>query len=373
MKVLLQSRKNFYDLQGGDTVQLLKTKTELEKLGVEIDINLDYCPDLSEYDLVHLSNVTRIQETYLHVKNAIEQNKPILLSTIYWPMDEFEKQGQIGIRKIINSFLGIDNEERVKAFARFIKDKNSRDIATRNIWKIGYTNMQHYVVNNTNFFLPNSEMEMDMLCQRFNIEKCNYTVIPNAVDDEIVKRQHLAEVPEEFYEFRDAVICVGRIEPRKNQLALVKALDGLPYKLILVGAVSKNQKNYFNEIKKYIDKNPQYYYMPRIENDKLYQLFKVCKVSVLPSWLDTPGLVSLEAGVMGCSLAISIKGSTTEYFGEYAEYCSPDNLHSIRRAVVNAYNKPKNRKLQELILEKYTWKLAAQKTLESYEKVLNTV
>lgn len=70
MKVLIQSRKNFYTLRGGDTVQLLKTKEELEKLGVEVDISLEYEPDLQSYDLVHLSNVTRIQETYLHVKNA---------------------------------------------------------------------------------------------------------------------------------------------------------------------------------------------------------------------------------------------------------------------------------------------------------------
>ncbi len=32
MKVLMQSGKYFYKLSGGDTIQLLKTKNELEKL-----------------------------------------------------------------------------------------------------------------------------------------------------------------------------------------------------------------------------------------------------------------------------------------------------------------------------------------------------
>ena len=100
MKVLMQSRKNFFELRGGDTVQLEKTKMELEKLGVEVDFSLDFEPDLSNYDLVHLSNVTRIQETYLHVKNAKKQGKPIVLSTIFWPMDEFERLGQVGIRNV---------------------------------------------------------------------------------------------------------------------------------------------------------------------------------------------------------------------------------------------------------------------------------
>ena len=115
----MQSRKNFFELRGGDTVQL-------EKLGVEVDFSLDFEPDLSSYDLVHLSNVTRIQETYLHVKNAKKQGKPIVLSTIYWPMDEFERLGQVGIRKFINSHVKIDTEEKIKAIARYLKDKNSR-------------------------------------------------------------------------------------------------------------------------------------------------------------------------------------------------------------------------------------------------------
>lgn len=366
----MQSRKNFYDLKGGDTVQLLKTKKELEKLGVSVDISLDYTPELSNYDIVHLSNITRIQETYLQVKNALKQNTPIVLSTIYWPMDEFEKYGQIGFRKYINSFLGIDNEEKVKALARYIKDKNARNIATKNIWKIGYTKMQQYVVSNVDFFLPNSEMEMKVLSENLNIKKGNYKIIPNGIDADIAEKQYSLTVPEEFRKYKDAIICVGRIEPRKNQLSLVKALDRNGYRLVLVGDVSNNQKIYFKKIKRYIENNPEFYYIPRLENEKLYQLYKVCKVSTLPSWLDTPGLVSLEAGAMGCNLAISSKGSTTEYFGELAEYCLPDNLDSIKRAIDVAYNNPPNSELRDRIFSKYTWKNAAKKTLECYEYVL---
>ena len=40
MKVLMQSRNNFFTLRGGDTIQLEKTKAELEKLGVEVDLVL---------------------------------------------------------------------------------------------------------------------------------------------------------------------------------------------------------------------------------------------------------------------------------------------------------------------------------------------
>ena len=371
MKVLMQSRKNFFELRGGDTVQLEKTKMELEKLGVEVDFSLDFEPDLSSYDLVHLSNVTRIQETYLHVKNAKKQGKPIVLSTIYWPMDEFERLGQVGIRKFINSHVKIDTEEKIQAIARYLKDKNSRNEATRNLWKIGYTKMQKYVVDNVDYFLPNSEMEMDEFCKSFGVEKDRYKVIPNAIDADIARKQDEVEIPKEFEKYRNAIICVGRIEPRKNQLSLVKALDKSNYKLILVGAVSDNQKGYFNEIKEIMDRNPNFYYIPKIENSKLYQLYKVCKVSTLPSWLDTPGLVSLEAAAMGCNLAISSKGSTTEYFINMAEYCLPDDINGIRSAIDRAYAKPQNDKLKNRIFENYTWEIAGQKTLEAYKTILD--
>ena len=371
MRVLIQSRKNFYTLRGGDTVQLTKTKLELEKLGVNVNISLEYSPDLSNYDLVHVSNVTRIQETYLQVKNAVTQNKPIVLSTIFWPMDEFEKKGQIGIRKLINKHLNIDDEEKIKAIARFFYDKNSRDIATRNLWKIGYTKMQRYVLSSIDEFLPNSEIEMDKLSSHFNVRKNNYYVIPNAIDENIAYKKYKEATPPEFEKFRDAVICVGRIEPRKNQLSLVKALDGSNYKLILVGQVSKNQTNYFKQIQKFLEKNNEFTYIPHIDNDQLYQLYKVCRVSALPSWLDTPGLVSLEAGAMGCNLAISTRGSTKEYFKNYAYYCEPDDINSIRKAVDNAYNASKNEDLKNLILNNYTWKIAAEKTLEAYNAVLS--
>lgn len=370
MKVLMQSRSNFYTLKGGDTVQLLKTKEQLEKLGVEVDISLEWNPDLSEYDAVHLSNVTRIQETYLQMKNAKKQNKPVVLSTIFWPMEEFERNGQVGVRKFLNEHLHIDSIERIKAVVRYIKDPESRNIATRNLFTVGYTKMQKYVVSNADLYLPNAELEMKELEKEFAFETDKYVVVPNAIDLTLADNALQEETPEEYEKYRDAIICVGRIETRKNQLALVKALKDTDYKLVIVGAVSDNQRAYFEEMMTYIDKNPNFYYLPYIDNADLYKLFKVCKVSTLPSWLDTPGLVSLEAAVMGCNLAVSVRGTTKEYFGEHASYCEPDDLDSIRKAVDEAFARPKDGELAKIIREKYTWNRAAEETLKGYNAVL---
>ena len=65
MKVLFQTRTNLFDAPGGDMVQMLKTKEFLEKRGVQIDISLDFEPNLEDYDLVHLFNLMEPQDIYL--------------------------------------------------------------------------------------------------------------------------------------------------------------------------------------------------------------------------------------------------------------------------------------------------------------------
>lgn len=368
MRVLMQSRSNFYTLRGGDTVQLLKTKKELEKLGVEVDISLELEPDLSRYDIVHLSNLTRIQETYIQMKNARRQNKPIALSTIYWPTEEFEKLGQVGWRKLFNKLIDINQEERLKALYRFITSKEERNSATTGLIRNKYTDMQKEVLMAADCCLPNSKTEVEKIEEVLGVKINKYIVVPNGIDKDIVEKCNKENT--EYERYRDAVICVGRIDTRKNQLNLVKALDGSGKKLILVGAVSKNHRKYFGQISPYLKSNEQFEYIPYIENENLYQLYRVCKVNALPSWFDTPGLVSLEAAAMGCNLAISSKGTTRDYFGDYAYYCEPDDVDSIRKAVLQAWHASRTPQLREKVLKCYTWEQAASQTLKCYREIM---
>ena len=65
MRVLFQTRTNLYDAPGGDLVQIKNTKLFLEKHGIIVDISLDFNPDLTGYDVVHLFNLMYPQEIYL--------------------------------------------------------------------------------------------------------------------------------------------------------------------------------------------------------------------------------------------------------------------------------------------------------------------
>jgi hypothetical protein len=92
MRVLFQSRPNIFKERGGDTIQLEGTRKYLTKIGISVDWEYSDRIDCSAYDIIHLFNITRPEETWLQLQNAKRQRKPTFLSTIYWRMDRLKEE-----------------------------------------------------------------------------------------------------------------------------------------------------------------------------------------------------------------------------------------------------------------------------------------
>ena len=60
---------------------------------------------------------------------------------------------------------------------------------------------------------------------------------------------------------------------------------------------------------------------------------------------------------------------TKEYFENYAFYCDPASPGSIYEAILRASGEKYNEVLKNKILTKYTWELAAAKTLAAYQEI----
>ncbi len=220
-------------------------------------------------------------------------------------------------------------------------------------------------LKNCNLFLPNSNSEAAALLGDLKINLPFY-VIPNAVDKQF---QHAT--PDTFvhqYGLKDFIICVGRIEPHKNQLKLLQALKDFGQPLVLVGKPSPHHAQYFIECQKYFNHNVLH--IPHMDHYELGSAYKAARVNVLPSFSETTGLVSLEAGLAGINVVTTDRGYTREYFEDLVWYCNPSNENSIRNAVEQAWAMPFNSKLQDKILQKYTWEIAAEKTISAYKSVL---
>jgi glycosyltransferase involved in cell wall biosynthesis len=367
MKILFQSRTTLFSVPGGDTIQLTKTAEYLRAVGVDVGISTELEPDLTGYDLVHLFNLMRPQEVFLQARNAKKQHKRVALSTIYGLYTEYERKVRSGLAGLVVRNLSPWQVERAKVIARALVNLEvNKGVAY--VAAFGYRSLCSKITDMTDVFLPNSASEMKRVHADFDASRVKpFVVVPNAVDTLVFNPDTVGR-DDISHKFNGCVLSAARIEGRKCQLELVRAMKDLPYQLVLIGKPAPNHVAYFEAVKR--EAGERVHFVGQVAHDELAQYYKAAKVHALVSWMETPGLSSLEAGAMGCSLVITDKGDTRDYFGDDAFYCEPDSVESIREAVVRAYSAPENPALVQRVRENFNWQKTAERTLEGYQLAL---
>ncbi|MHA4847431.1 glycosyltransferase family 4 protein [Flavitalea antarctica] len=357
MKILFISRATLFEDKGGDTIQVLGTKKFLEREGVQVDIKL--CIDkieYSDYDLIHFFNIIRPADILAHIKAS---GKDYVISTIYVDYSEYEKNHRKGLLGKIFNVLPPDFIEYLKVIARFLL-KGEKIISPEYLW-MGHRGSVKYVIDKASLLLPNSHSEYNRLQQHYAISK-PYVKIPNGIDPELFDLENNKIERDDV-----VVICVGRIEGRKNQLNVIRALNGTKFKLYIIGSPAKNQPKYFQACKEQAASNVTF--IENLPQDQLVSYYKRAKVHILASWFETTGLSTLEASYLGCNVVITDKGDTTEYFENYAFYCDPSSPLSIFAAVQQAASAPFDEQLRQKILIEYSWSETARQTIGAYKKI----
>ena len=346
---------------------LLKTAESLRLLGCEVTISIDLNPSLDGYDIVHLFNLTRPQETYHQARRATRRGIPVVLSPVYVDYTEGDRAARGPLQGLIFRSISASNAGYLKMAARSLKNGELNRGTTAVLIK-GFRGAQRDLIRMTSVFLPNSESEMARIRRDFpESVEARSVVVPNAVDPTLFDADVSAAAPE----FNDCILSVGRIERRKCQLQLVRALKGTGLRLVLVGKPGPNQIAYFEQIKREMDSTVTI--VDHVDQASLRQYYAACKVHALVSWMETTGLSSLEAAAMGANIVITDKGDTRDYFGDLAYYCSPDSVPSIREALLRAHSAPRSNLLREKVLNNYTWTHSAQATFAVYRDVLSSL
>lgn len=358
MKVAFITRLNLYTIGGGDTVQIEQTARQLTALGVEVDIlrSVDVIP-YEQYDVLHFFGIPRPGDMVHHSKLA---KMPFVVSTIHCTYGEYYKYNRAGIGAVFAT-LTSDSMEYFKTIARWIVGKDHRP--SMHYLLNGQRKSIIEVLETADFILPNSHSESERLKKSYT-PKVKSVIVTNGINPE--KFPYNASIPKE----ENLVISVGRIENRKNQLNLIKALNNTKYKLVLIGGPSANQMKYYDQCRAAAADNV--IFLGKIPHEELISYFQRAKVHVLASWFETTGLSSLEAAIMRCNIVITDKGDTKEYFGDDAFYCEPQNPATILTAVEEASAAQFNEALYERIIAEHTWKKAAEQTLAAYKLLVTT-
>lgn len=361
VRILFYTRDDHNNQFGGDTVQVVKTKKYLEK-EFDVDVFIGGYTDLKsgKYDLVHFFNIRCPQDILTGVRYCVRRQLPYVLSTIYGSYKEGDSKARTGLYSILAGLLPEHSIEYLKLLARFVKSPKL-NLSTFQVLFKGYFNSQLYISKHAAALLPNSDTEKESVCDRFQVQRAKCYTIVNGYDDEVFQKQ--SEIKRDF-----DVLCVARIESRKGQIDLINAAKLLPdINFHIVGKSSKHGKAYFNLVKVNAPDNVKFYDF--VSHDELARLYQRAKIHILPSWIETPGLSSLEAAAMGCTVVVTDRGDTEWYFGDQAYYVEPGNKLSIRRTIETALKAPID--LSVHVARNYTWQNTASATYSVYREILH--
>jgi glycosyltransferase involved in cell wall biosynthesis len=341
--VLLAGKLTALEASGGGEVQMAATGRALRDLGLDARCWRPWEERLAGVRLLHLFG--SLPEHPAVVEAARRQRVPVVLSTIAW-----------------FSLAGYWAEPRplVRRLAA------CAGLAVRCLWP-RVRSWRRKLYQSVDLLLPNSHAEAEQLVRYFGVPMRRIHVVPNGADP----RFRTAD-PEPFARQVGGpgfVLCAGRIEPRKNQRALLRALHGSGLRVVLLGGAVPGYEGYLAECRRVADERVQFVGPLEHDDPRLASAYAACGCLALCSWYETPGLAALEAGMSGAPLVLPHGGCAREYFGPHAEYVRPTDLRGIRRAVTEALLRGRSAELAEKVAGSFSWAAAARATLEAYRRV----
>jgi len=342
--VLLAGKPGAHECPGGGEVQMLATADALRKAGAMVCCKSPEKGDLHGIDCLHLFG--SLPEHVPTVEAARKLNVPVVLSTIAWfdPLARFREGGRL-LRRVWST-------AKLLARATLPEARSWRDRLYRLV----------------DLLLPNSQAEARQLVRYFAVPRRKIRIVPNAACDHFAGAS--AAPFEQEFGLRRFVLCPGRIEPRKNQLALIEALRGSGLCLVILGQPAVGFEWYFRRCRQRADENVVFLPALRHDDPLLASAYAAADCVVLCSWFETPGLAALEAALCGTHVVVPSRGSAREYFDTLAEYADPGDLRSIRRSVLRARGRKPDAKLARHVSRHFTWANAAAATLRAYRQAL---
>lgn len=292
IKILLTTHSTAFATSGGGELALVQLAHMLKRVGLEVDIYGPGSRPLKFYDgIIHYSIESSSQ--YI-IQAAKKLNKKIFLfPNVWWS----ERPSNCEIDRITK------------------------------------------MINEVDVLIFKSKSEFDNFTQYINISSLKSAFLPLPVANEF------KEFPDEdlaliICDSRAYVLCIGLLEPIKNQLELIRSLNDLKMNGVFVGGV--RDEDYAMQCK--MEAHSGIKFLPYIQpgGALLRSLIFNALIYVEPS-LDPPGISALEAAILKRPIVISEGPWQREYFGENVWIIKNFHHDEISRAIIEALNDPEKK------------------------------
>jgi glycosyltransferase involved in cell wall biosynthesis len=216
-----------------------------------------------------------------------------------------------------------------------------------------------------------------------DLEEDKVVVVPNAAASEfrpISREAAAAAVRERLTITAPFVLSVGDLQPRKNQIGLIKAFARLvnAYPQLKHDLVLAGKETWFaDQVHKAARESgvsDRIRFFGFVSDDDLLQLYNACDLFVFPSFYEGFGLPALEAMACGRAVACSHTSALPEVVDGAAILFDPYAIDEIVRALADLLlDRELRARTERLGLQRaahFSWQKTAERTLEVFHQVL---
>ena len=171
----------------------------------------------------------------------------------------------------------------------------------------------------------------------------------------------------------DYILFLARIVPEKGLDDLIDAYEKVntDKKLIIAGGAS-HTNDYLKHIKEKAKNNKNIIMTGFVQGEELDELYSNAYLYCLPSHIEGMPISLLEAMSYGCNILVSDideNVQVTEKYGTKFETGNTKNLSQKLKEELDGKNRYEQNKIQEFVLNKYSWNDVVEKTMKIYEEI----
>lgn len=172
---------------------------------------------------------------------------------------------------------------------------------------------------------------------------------------------------------KNYLLTVGRLEPRKNHITLIRAYEKIGLSapvLVIVGQRDFGFEILIETINKSFMRH-KIHILENIDDYELTVLYKNCLAFVYPSFAEGFGMPPIEAMANGAPVIVANNTALTEIVGDAGLTFTENNSEELKNLIIKIVSDENFRK--KLIIagynraKKFDWNLSAEKLAEEYK------
>lgn len=261
--------------------------------------------------------------------------------------------------------ITVDRRIAVKSVRSFIKK-------AKHLRWYSFIGMQVRVARRLPRIITVSDFSKADITREFNIPEDRFSVVPNGINTGI-----FYPMPEIIRE-KDRIIVTNSADmPLKGLYYLLQAVHEIakkrPIRLTVIGTPKKD-----GGVVKLIDKlgiGHLIDFTGRVSDEDFVRQYARAAIAIVPSVYEGFGLPVGEAMASGIPVISTTGGALPEVAGDAAVLVPPKDPGALARAIMDLLDDPKRaealgRAGYQRVMEQFTWKNAAEKTVEAYRETI---